>query len=181
MCDPAYRARSRSGLSNRPSPGLECPRHASVLAVPGRRTSGVAHCSRSGAGVRVREGERLAPATGRRGRVRRAAGGAVPPRLRLRALPSLRGRRGRRAHAAATGAWSAARWRRQHRSAGLDRPLRSFELALGLPVRLYYTGDDSAAPLVASRGIGDLRLVPKVEHRRTAATPSGGRSAPPCR
>ena len=36
------------------------------------------------------------------------------------------------------------------------------ELALALPVRLYYAGDDSAAPLVASRGIGDLRFVPKV-------------------
>ena len=36
------------------------------------------------------------------------------------------------------------------------------ELALHLPVRLYYEGDDSAAPLVASRGLGDLRFVPKV-------------------
>src|SRR6187551_583394 len=30
------------------------------------------------------------------------------------------------------------------------------ELALHLPIRLYYDGDDSAAPLVASRGLGDL-------------------------
>jgi hypothetical protein len=36
------------------------------------------------------------------------------------------------------------------------------ELALALPVRIYYAGDTSAAPLVASRGVGDLRLVPKV-------------------
>jgi outer membrane protein OmpA-like peptidoglycan-associated protein len=36
------------------------------------------------------------------------------------------------------------------------------ELALALPVRVYYTGDGSAAPLVASRGVGDLRFVPKV-------------------
>jgi OOP family OmpA-OmpF porin len=36
------------------------------------------------------------------------------------------------------------------------------EIALHLPVRLYYQGDASAAPLLASRGIGDLRLVPKV-------------------
>src|SRR5688572_10698859 len=36
------------------------------------------------------------------------------------------------------------------------------ELALHLPVRLYYEGDASAAPLVASRGLGDLRFVPKV-------------------
>src|SRR5262252_2107481 len=36
------------------------------------------------------------------------------------------------------------------------------ELALHLPIRLYYQGDASAAPLVASRGVGDLRFVPKV-------------------
>jgi OOP family OmpA-OmpF porin len=36
------------------------------------------------------------------------------------------------------------------------------ELALHLPVRLYYAGDTSAAPLVASRGLGDLRFVAKV-------------------
>jgi outer membrane protein OmpA-like peptidoglycan-associated protein len=36
------------------------------------------------------------------------------------------------------------------------------ELALLLPVRLYYEGDASAAPLLAARGIGDLRFVPKV-------------------
>jgi outer membrane protein OmpA-like peptidoglycan-associated protein len=36
------------------------------------------------------------------------------------------------------------------------------ELALHLPVRLYYQGDASAAPLIASRGLGDLRFVPKV-------------------
>jgi len=36
------------------------------------------------------------------------------------------------------------------------------ELALHLPIRLYYTGDASATPLVASRGVGDLRFVPKV-------------------
>jgi outer membrane protein OmpA-like peptidoglycan-associated protein len=41
----------------------------------------------------------------------------------------------------------------------LDR----LELGIGFPVRIYYTGDGSAAPLVASRGIGDLRLAPKVE------------------
>src|SRR5438046_2074832 len=33
------------------------------------------------------------------------------------------------------------------------------ELALHLPVRLYYTGDASAAPLAAARGFGDLRFV----------------------
>jgi outer membrane protein OmpA-like peptidoglycan-associated protein len=36
------------------------------------------------------------------------------------------------------------------------------ELALHLPIRLYYEGDATAAPLIASRGIGDLRFVPKV-------------------
>ena len=36
------------------------------------------------------------------------------------------------------------------------------ELAFALPIRLYYEGDDSAAPLVASSGLGDLRFVPKV-------------------
>src|SRR5438045_2361227 len=36
------------------------------------------------------------------------------------------------------------------------------EIALHLPVRFYYAGDASAAPLIASRGIGDLRIVPKV-------------------
>src|SRR5262245_8037257 len=36
------------------------------------------------------------------------------------------------------------------------------ELALHLPIRLYYEGDASAAPLVAARGLGDLRFVPKV-------------------
>ena len=36
------------------------------------------------------------------------------------------------------------------------------ELALHLPIRLYYTGDATAPPLLASRGIGDLRFVPKV-------------------
>ena len=36
------------------------------------------------------------------------------------------------------------------------------ELALHLPVRLYYQGDQSAAPVIAARGIGDLRVVPKV-------------------
>jgi outer membrane protein OmpA-like peptidoglycan-associated protein len=41
-----------------------------------------------------------------------------------------------------------------------------FELALHLPVRLYYKGDDSAAPFIASRGFGDLRLVPKASFLR---------------
>jgi hypothetical protein len=41
-----------------------------------------------------------------------------------------------------------------------------FELALHLPLRLYYHGDGSAAPLLASRGIGDLRVVPKVSFFR---------------
>src|SRR5215831_16475698 len=36
------------------------------------------------------------------------------------------------------------------------------ELGFGLPVRFYYAGDGSAAPLIASRGIGDLRVEPKV-------------------
>ena len=36
------------------------------------------------------------------------------------------------------------------------------ELAVALPVRLYYEGDASATPLLAARGIGDLRFVPKV-------------------
>jgi outer membrane protein OmpA-like peptidoglycan-associated protein len=36
------------------------------------------------------------------------------------------------------------------------------ELALHLPIRLYYEGDASAAPLIAGRGLGDLRFVPKV-------------------
>jgi outer membrane protein OmpA-like peptidoglycan-associated protein len=36
------------------------------------------------------------------------------------------------------------------------------ELGFGLPVRLSYAGDGSAAPLVASRGIGDLRVAPKL-------------------
>jgi len=36
------------------------------------------------------------------------------------------------------------------------------ELAFHLPVRLYYQGDASAAPLIASRGLGDLRFVPKI-------------------
>jgi outer membrane protein OmpA-like peptidoglycan-associated protein len=36
------------------------------------------------------------------------------------------------------------------------------ELALALPIRIYYQGDASAAPLIASRGLGDLRFVPKV-------------------
>jgi OOP family OmpA-OmpF porin len=40
------------------------------------------------------------------------------------------------------------------------------ELALGLPIRLYYRGDDSAAPLIASGGLGDLRFVPKVSIAR---------------
>ncbi len=40
------------------------------------------------------------------------------------------------------------------------------ELALALPLRLYYKGDDSAAPLIASAGIGDLRFVPKVSIAR---------------
>jgi len=40
------------------------------------------------------------------------------------------------------------------------------ELALHLPVRLYYQGDASAAPLIASRGLGDLRFVPKVSIAR---------------
>jgi outer membrane protein OmpA-like peptidoglycan-associated protein len=40
------------------------------------------------------------------------------------------------------------------------------ELALALPIRLYYQGDASAAPLIASRGLGDLRFVPKVSIAR---------------
>jgi outer membrane protein OmpA-like peptidoglycan-associated protein len=36
------------------------------------------------------------------------------------------------------------------------------ELALHLPVRLYYEGDATAAPIIASRGVGDLRFVPKL-------------------
>src|SRR6476659_9679009 len=36
------------------------------------------------------------------------------------------------------------------------------ELGFGLPVRFYYAGDGSAAPLIASRGIGDLRVAPKL-------------------
>jgi outer membrane protein OmpA-like peptidoglycan-associated protein len=42
------------------------------------------------------------------------------------------------------------------------------ELAFHLPVRLYYQGDGSAAPLVAARGIGDLRFAPKVSIVRGA-------------
>jgi outer membrane protein OmpA-like peptidoglycan-associated protein len=40
------------------------------------------------------------------------------------------------------------------------------ELAAHLPIRLYYRGDDSAAPLIASSGIGDFRFVPKVSIAR---------------
>ena len=36
------------------------------------------------------------------------------------------------------------------------------ELALHLPLRLYYEGDATAAPLIAAAGVGDLRFVPKV-------------------
>ena len=52
---------------------------------------------------------------------------------------------------------------RQHRPAGVDRALRPPGAgARTCRSALYYEGDASAAPLVASRGIGDLRFVPKV-------------------
>lgn len=47
------------------------------------------------------------------------------------------------------------------------------ELALHLPGRLYYEGDASAAPLLASRGLGDLRFVPKVSFGRGGDTRLG--------
>ena len=37
-----------------------------------------------------------------------------------------------------------------------------FELALALPLHVVYQGDAPAAGGVASRGVGDLRLVPKL-------------------
>src|SRR5262249_41578170 len=40
------------------------------------------------------------------------------------------------------------------------------ELALHLPLRLYYEGAASATPRVAPRGLGDLRFVPKVSIAR---------------
>jgi outer membrane protein OmpA-like peptidoglycan-associated protein len=47
------------------------------------------------------------------------------------------------------------------------------EVAVHLPVRLYYTGDGSAAPLIASRGLGDLRLVPKAAFGRGGSAALG--------
>jgi outer membrane protein OmpA-like peptidoglycan-associated protein len=47
------------------------------------------------------------------------------------------------------------------------------ELAVHLPLRAYYTGDASAPPLLAARGLGDLRLVPKVTVGRGGDASSG--------
>jgi outer membrane protein OmpA-like peptidoglycan-associated protein len=47
------------------------------------------------------------------------------------------------------------------------------ELALHLPIRVYYEGDASATPLVASRGFGDLRFLPKLSIARGGDAASG--------